>query len=165
MKRFYPVLLVFGGWFIGQFIGTPEQVYAQGRVSLASLQATIDAIINGNQVVGKAEESLVAAVADNAANADMLNGFTAADFALETELSAIESEIATLRPTINSLQSRLTTLENEAVRQGDAVRIGNSTETANASNAGLLRWNGGVLQVSNGSQWLNINATPPLGAP
>ncbi len=44
MKRFAPGLLVLAGWFFAQVAGTPQEVYAQARTSLASLQSEINAL-------------------------------------------------------------------------------------------------------------------------
>lgn len=100
MKRFAPVLLVLAGWFIAQIAGTPQQVYAQARTSLSSLQSavnalssdinalssTIDDIINGNTTVAVAVQAESVPVVGGGGNAATTPGelrFNAAEGTLQ----------------------------------------------------------------------------------
>ena len=154
MKRFAPVLLVLSGWFIAQIAGTPQQVYAQARTSLSSLQAAIDNIINGNTTVGHADNADHAAFSDDAGT---LGGVAPAGFVTEAELdndlATITGDVDSLGAGLVSLDARVSDVESSAVFQGQSVRIGPDSSTSNASNYGTIRFNGVNLEVSTPAGW------------
>ncbi len=138
MKRTSPILLVLAGWILAQVIGSPQQVYSQGRTSLASLQNAINSIINGNTTVG------------NAANAESLDGISAAEVVVLTDLFPLEDQIITL-------DARVSEIEDTAAFHGQSIQIGDTANEANASNAGTIRFKDGMLQVSDGTAWRIIS--------
>lgn len=60
-------------------------------------------------------------------------------------------------------------LATETITSGDnilaiggttgVIKVGSGSGVAASSAAGMIRWNGTNLQVSNGSAWLNVTAT------
>ncbi len=138
MKRITPLLLVLAGWFIAQIAGTPQQVYAQARTSLASLQTAIDNIINGNTVVGSAwlAEEANAVPAVNSGGGVAINPGSL-QYALDTaELQVSDGERWQSVPI-----------------QGGPIRIGDAPSDANFDNAGMVRFHQGALEVSDGISW------------
>ena len=88
MKKLLPLALMLLGWTFAQVVDTPQQVYAAARTSLASLQAAIDDMINGNTPVARALDS------------DRLMGMDSSQFASRSELDGIlqqQSEIQQLQ--------------------------------------------------------------------
>jgi hypothetical protein len=51
------ILCFFAGWLVASISVEPRQVLAETRTSLASLQAAIESIINGTQLVGHADDA------------------------------------------------------------------------------------------------------------
>jgi hypothetical protein len=41
-----------------------------------------------------------------------------------------------------------------------SVKLGDDTRTASAAGAGTIRWNGGVLQNSDGTDWIDVGKVP-----
>jgi hypothetical protein len=146
MKRFAPLLLVFAGWILAQFAGTPQQVYAQARTSLSSLQTAIDNIINGNTTVGHATN------ADQAANASTLGGYRPGDFASQADLSA---GLASIDADVIALDNAVAEIEATAAFHGQQIQVG---YTGWVGNPGMIRYHPGAgrLQVYNGYQWLSL---------
>jgi hypothetical protein len=43
-----------------------------------------------------------------------------------------------------------------------SIKLGDDTRTADVAGAGTLRWNGGVLQNSDGTDWFDVGGSAPL---
>ena len=127
-RRLGFVLCALCGWAAASISGTPQQVYAQTRTTLASLQAAIDSIIAGTTPVG------------------MSNGLT-----LPTGFppSPAVGQVA---------WSGTNLAVYDGVQWGSGpVRLTNVSDAASAANAGTLRWTGTQVQFCDGSQWVPLN--------
>jgi hypothetical protein len=162
------------GWIIGGFSASSPTAVAQvARVTLDSLQRQITQIIDGTTAVGNADEAAHAATADIATNAERLNGKPAADYVTADVLDDVLGTVLTTAGAGLTANAEVVGVDFDALdaeylpRTGGTitgdlsvaggVRVGQTTQAANSGNAGMLRFVGGKLQVSDGSSWIPLH--------
>lgn len=102
--------------------------------------------------------------------------------AARTSLASLQAEINELNTFVDALQADLETnympkeggtftgdvnvegkIEAETIKSAGGVQVGVTSEAAGTANQGMLRWNTGRLEVSDGVQWRVVGNDPPDG--
>lgn len=126
------------------FPSAPRVIAQVARVTLESLQNQINGMINGTVKVGKAT------TADTANSVSWTNVANSPDF-----ITVAQAEAAYVHKSGGTVSGRL--------NLDAGLKVGNSAETADASNTGLLRFNPAIsrLEVSTLEGWKQLVTAEP----
>lgn len=107
----------FSGWILSQFTGEPKRAWAQARISLASLQQQVDAIINGTTTVGSINWAGIRNVPPGLSDGDDV-GITTAGAGL-----VLTPDGSTLEVDLPNLDVRYLKLPNGSPSAGQTLRF------------------------------------------